>query len=368
MVLLPQGQFERFLTADSASKEQILQKIFNTGRWSAYAEQFYKTAAERKKELDEIRKSVEHALAEEKAPDLPALTAHIELLRQQLERVQAAHTAFNGEGKREALNKDRALLEQFRPLEELLRKKRELDAYEGAYLQRKKKLENAEKAEAVRGPAEAFAAAKQTFTRRAQEYADAAARVPRAEEAEKQARQNKEAHARSDPREGYNREIGSLMEKQEAYRGLGGLQAALEESKKALEAADEKHKQALTADKAAKEKAAAAKTAFDAANDEAARLRNLYFAGIYGELAAELTEGLPCPVCGSKNHPAPARRTPDGVSKVQWDAAEAAAKQARARWDGLENVRTQTERALNDAQTLLQKQNGQTRKSSFCRA
>lgn len=38
VMVLPQGKFERFLTAESAEKEQILRNIFRTDRFNAYQE------------------------------------------------------------------------------------------------------------------------------------------------------------------------------------------------------------------------------------------------------------------------------------------------------------------------------------------
>ncbi|MCQ2494952.1 MAG: AAA family ATPase, partial [Lachnospiraceae bacterium] len=65
VVLLPQGQFEKFLTADSSAKEEILTKIFSTDMWSKYAEAFYNKAAARKNMLEEKKKAVEASLKEE---------------------------------------------------------------------------------------------------------------------------------------------------------------------------------------------------------------------------------------------------------------------------------------------------------------
>lgn len=44
VVLLPQGQFEIFLTASSKDKEKILQNIFESEKWEKYAEKFFDAA------------------------------------------------------------------------------------------------------------------------------------------------------------------------------------------------------------------------------------------------------------------------------------------------------------------------------------
>lgn len=65
------------------------------------------------------------------------------------------------------------------------------------------------------------------------------------------------------------------------------------------------------------------------------RVRTARIAGIAGELSASLVDDAPCPVCGSPEHPDPARRTDDHVTPEDVEAAEAA--------------RVAAERALRDA-------------------
>ncbi|MBF6081758.1 AAA family ATPase [Nocardia cyriacigeorgica] len=56
-------------------------------------------------------------------------------------------------------------------------------------------------------------------------------------------------------------------------------------------------------------------------------LRERRLAGMAAELAGQLTDGVPCTVCGSADHPDPARPTESAVSK---EAEEAASAQERA--------------------------------------
>ena len=80
-----------------------------------------------------------------------------------------------------------------------------------------------------------------------------------------------------------------------------------------------------------------AQVSFDLAEQEAERLaaqaRRLLgarLAGIAGELARGLVPGQPCAVCGATEHPAPAPVAPDAVSPEQVDRAEADSAEALA--------------------------------------
>jgi len=107
-------------------------------------------------------------------------------------------------------------------------------------------------------------------------------------------------------------------------------------------------RQELTAAEKRLEDAAAA--AFDAANRESA-LRQAWIAGMAGELAEELTVGEPCPVCGSPEHPAPAARGEDHVSRKAVSAAEV---ERRVREQALQEARDDAVRLGQRVESLVE--------------
>jgi exonuclease SbcC len=67
--------------------------------------------------------------------------------------------------------------------------------------------------------------------------------------------------------------------------------------------------------------------------EEAGRLRRARIDGMSAELAANLFDGFPCPVCGSLEHPDPVEPTFDPVSREQEETANGAAEAAAAQAD-----------------------------------
>ena len=95
VVLLPQGQFERFLTASSDEKESILEKIFDAEKWDAYAQRFFDAANERKAGLATERNMVAASLAEEKLDSIEELSNRIAEIEAEVQMWKAEKAAYN---------------------------------------------------------------------------------------------------------------------------------------------------------------------------------------------------------------------------------------------------------------------------------
>lgn len=123
-----------------------------------------------------------------------------------------------------------------------------------------------------------------------------------------------------------------LREATDAAAALPGLRTELGKWQESAAAAVELAAQRPALDRAQAEFDAARRTHLDA-RERVLDLRTRRLAGMAAELAGALSAGAPCTVCGSAEHPDPARPTDDAVSKDAEDAATAAEQAAEAARD-----------------------------------
>lgn len=339
VVLLPQGQFERFLTASSTEKEEILEKIFDAQRWDSYAQRFYDGAAKRKAELDDERTEILRSLAEEKVSTLAELEERIGELSAQRAQNEAEKIAYDAERKQAQLNADIALAEKFKPLGQLLKTRGDLLNQKEEIDRDRALLERANRAEGLRQIIADFERAKNEYCTRLEAEKREAAALPAAESAAQTAAETLVRHTGQSPVAQWQKQSGEYASKRTAYQELSGLQRAYTQAWNDLSV----QKKAVQEAEGALEKAVQdARNAYEDYQKLDARERDArtrYYSGIYGEIAAQLEENAPCPVCGSLSHPNPARRATGSVSKQNVEAAEKAAKRAKDNWQRLDKAR-----------------------------
>ncbi len=131
----------------------------------------------------------------------------------------------------------------------------------------------------------------------------------------------------------------------DAAAGLAGLEAEVERLKVAARAAVESEQRQGELDQA-KSAFEAARSAHLDARERTQELREQRLAGMAAELAGVLVDGEPCTVCGSGEHPNPARATEHAVSKEAEEAAQAAERAAEVKRERAGQLVVELERAI----------------------
>jgi exonuclease SbcC len=372
VVLLPQGQFRQALTADSAERREIMEILFGTERYRQIEAALKEEARSLQSRLEQGRDRRDTLLKQADAESVAELQeSHEEACNKMAEAREAEKAAKdaakkaaqalevgkkNAEKLEEAADAAVALAELKAREEEIAAKRAELDAArralscasaEGLYVVAKEMAKEAEKeaASAARKLTEA-----EELAREAGEKLDEEKSPARAEERERAAKevihleslkdkvdaideargkaveasivvksadeQAKEAAGKKKEADTELKEARDLLEltRKEASE-LPRWEAAVKEARQTLKRLQEREE--LEAEQAKKQEAAnkaadaaeAAESRLAKAKEDSERLQDSWMSSQAAALAMSLTPGLPCPVCGSLDHPKPACRT-----------------------------------------------------------
>ncbi|MDO4475994.1 MAG: SMC family ATPase [Lachnospiraceae bacterium] len=357
IVMIAQGEFRKLVRARSKERTEILRRIFKTGDYDTLAAMLSRLAREKYGEYNDTRKAILETLRVVKAEpgsmqeeELAAFcTAKAEslciedalkLVREIAQRdeelhQQAALERRQAEKERDAarrefdaadeIRKKRELLTSCQKQEQQLRQQEEIQQTRLQELEgQRAQMETLSKETAVLGEqlreyprlqqlgreqAQADRAAREALKK---EEA-AAARLLQMEEEKK--RLQEEEQARKDYADRKTRAEIALKELEIEWKKLQELEQRTQQWKQAKAAYDEVLQRYQTSQQRAGE-----------LRMEAVKLRGLYNDNIAGILAAELTEGQPCPVCGSVHHPKRAELTRDIDRRVVEAADQEAVK------------------------------------------
>ncbi|NIJ10708.1 exonuclease SbcC [Saccharomonospora amisosensis] len=416
VVLLPQGEFARFLRAETTEREQLLERLFGTQRFADVERWFRDLRTTRGRELERRRAAAREwvarlaQVAQTEAPEEPGLDWATEIRQ----HATAALAAARGE--------ERAASAARRDAEATLQERRAAaDRVRRVRAAHRRLVELWEQADQ-----RASWKSEQAAARRAHPVAELAAELDRVTERLEHARRDETVAERACLALGFEQpqaEVAVLRARAAALREQAGQLAGLVEEagrqtgdrdrlarfeeraayaaeqaaaiSQKLEGFPERMRQlnaeyelarqaeaGFEAIRAREQEAAAAladadrlpelervvQHALDAErvavdDHQSARatlldLRERRLAGMAAELAAGLADGAPCPVCGSAEHPAPAEASADSVGDAEERAAAERERQAEQRRDLAVDARY---RAENELALVRERLSGQTR-------
>ncbi|MGW2489970.1 AAA family ATPase [Streptomyces sp. NPDC001606] len=400
VVLLPQGDFARFLRADAEARGRLLGRLFDTQRFADVEKRLAdrrRATEARVREGDAALLADAHRMQQEagdamELPDLapgdPGLAdavlgaaavarstarERLTLAHCRLTAAEAAHAQA-----RVALDDTRELARLQARFAEARQRAARLQERAGAHAEARQRMERARRAEAVapalelreaaeqehRGAARAEARARGMLDGPCAAHADAgaaglAAAARRAAEelggldaarrAERRLDRLAEERALLDRQERADEDV--LREADAWLDGWDTSRAALQSRIDSAQEAATRAEQLAVRREPMEQRLAAARTRdalaadLDAARERArisaqaaldARahwldLKEQRLNGIAAELAAHLSDGEPCAVCGATEHPAPARKVAGHVDRETEDRALAACRRAEER-------------------------------------
>lgn len=326
-VMIAQGDFMKILTADSAERMKLFQKIFRTERYAQLKGKLFELWSDAENEQKELNRDILREMKaidpEEDFPDREKLLVNAEdpasadklvlllkkLVSFETEAKDAAEAAQKDAEKRildltariTQADNDNKL---FKSLSDLTASQKELACRREEMDGLQNRLEMARRAQKVSAKEDASVKAE-------------ALRIKSAQEAERDEKLKAE----------YEQRLPALEE---------AAQKALERAPEAEEAAMEAKRindclptlgkrDTLEADLNRAQKARDKAYKASAEADEAyAETKRLYYASQSADIAArELVEGQPCPVCGSVHHPRPAVLTETSVTREQFEQSDA---------------------------------------------
>ncbi len=352
IVMLPQGEFRRFLTDSSLQKQEILRKIFGTAFFDRFTEQIklrHQKLLRQAEEISLLRKSACHdllqslssedpaELSEELKKDFSDETVVTSLTQQLLFSLQQEKTSLQQQVeavRREMgtidLSKAKEFNQGYEAYQTLLSRFQQLSAERSQWEQQKAYCRTLEALEIVRLLYEASSAASLKVNDTRQELDKTLTELLSTEESHSALLAQKEALQQE-----YDRLPQTLSEIEQLHQKLSLYDEWELEQQKQKDLSFKINWMELKAEESSLDKACVSLKNWEELQKKAEKAHqkaseafavwqqraHLFAENQAAFLAEHLQEGVPCPVCGSLSHPSPAAFSSETVSKEEVNSA-----------------------------------------------
>lgn len=328
VIVLPQGQFEKLLTSNSDEKEKILTSIFGEDKWQAIAEQLYNEVVERKEQLKGTKEKIQNSLKEEQCDSLSELREKIAQKEAERKELDLTYETAGYERQIKRLQDLLAVSRRFGDLHKAEERVKRLGEQYEARTHWGSQVKDAVRAGKVRVLLEAAEQAGQALSARQTEEAHALKRANQARESAEHAEKALKIHA--DQMKTIEKQRLQKLQyegKRADYEGIETAEHAVHDIKVVEQTAQKQAETARQYLDGFASRISELQGAYNASNEEHKQYLERYLAGITGELAQQLVEGKPCPVCGSTLHPHKAAKADNHVTRAMVDQQKAEAEQ-----------------------------------------
>lgn len=356
VIILPQGQFEKLLVSDSVEKEKILVSLFHADRWQKIAEELYRRVSLQDSQLKQEKLQIAGKLAEYGCKDLSQLEEKQVWQEQQLEKTRQEHTDARKQLEVCRQRSDAAILEN-RAFEELRQWERTLAALqsrEELYREEELLLKDADAAERIRPEYLAWQEAKRQKLRGEGLMQQSTAALELARQKQETLQQTWQNHLEGRKAQEERSQRILLLENAAAlYRSLQEKAAALDKARALM---DRAVKEAEKAERFFGEKDGTWQRSLQEQNramESYRQAQSIYLQGIGSTLAQNLLAGQPCPVCGSLEHPSPAKPQEGHVTEGQLEEKNQAMNRANEVVSLAMEQRSRAEKTRSEAVSAL---------------